>query len=148
MSAAEREPTPDELLAMAYVDGELDADSLREFEERARVSPALCREVAQLKKLDLLARQQAPPEPMDHEWTRLAQDPLQRASLGLGWSLLVVAVLSGFAFAVYSLWTSEMELIGKTSLVALLVGLTLLFLHVLRGRLRTMPYDPYTEVKR
>ena len=49
-----REPTRGQLLAMAYVDGELAESAHQEFEDRLRREPALMREVAELKRLVLL----------------------------------------------------------------------------------------------
>lgn len=54
MTAPEREPTPGQLLSMAYVDGELAEPARREFEDRQRREPELAREVAELKALKLL----------------------------------------------------------------------------------------------
>ena len=50
MTSRERTPTPDELLAMAYVDGELDDEAARAFEDRLPDEPALVREVAELRE--------------------------------------------------------------------------------------------------
>ncbi len=49
--AAGREPTRGQLLAMAYVDGELAESAHQKFEDRLRREPALMREVAELKML-------------------------------------------------------------------------------------------------
>ena len=40
------------------------------------------------------------------------------------------------------------DLLPKTLLGSAVTGLVLLFLVVLRGRLRTLPHDPYTKVQR
>ena len=75
MKANAREPSRDELLAMAYVDGELAPDAAAEFEGRLADEAHLGLHVAEFKKLELMARQLAPPEPADHEWLRLGRDP-------------------------------------------------------------------------
>jgi anti-sigma factor RsiW len=148
MNPSEREPTQDELLAMAYADGELADEARRTFEERLQREPALAREVTALEKLDLLARHAVGPEPMDAEWGRLQHEPLQRAALGLGWSLLFVGGLTGAGWLVLALFRSGFSTPLKIVLAALLIGLVLLFLLTLRARRRTLPYDPYTDVKR
>jgi len=149
MNTEKGHPTRDELLAMAYVDGELADQARAELEARLAAEPELGRQIAAYRKLDLLGRAQAPPEPMDHEWRRLARDGVQRAGLGLGWSLVFVAGLGLLGWAVWAVATDpELELTPKLLIGGALLGASLLFLATLRARLRTLPYDPYTEVER
>jgi len=143
-----REPTRDELLAMAYVDGELTADGRAEFEGRLAASTELRREVSALKELELLARAAAPREPMDHEWDALARDPVQRGSLGLGWTLLVLGALGGIGYGMFALLVSDAPPLLKLTVGALSVGLALLLGATVRARLRTLPLDPYRKVQR
>jgi anti-sigma factor RsiW len=143
-----REPTRDELLAMAYVDGELTPEGRAELEGRLGASPALRREVSQLKELELLARAAAPKEPMDHEWEELARDPVQRGTLGLGWILLGLGFLGLSGFGLWRLFRSDAPLALKLLFAALLLGGALLFAATLRARLRTLPLDPYRKVQR
>ena len=149
MSPEERPPSRDELLAMAYVDGELDAGDREEFEQRMSQSDKLRREVAELSSLAVLARRMAPKEPKDYEWERLAEDPVHRGGLGLGFGLVVAGVLGLAAFGITKVATDDgIPITLKLVLGAMTGGLLCLFLVVLRARLRTLPYDPYTEVQR
>lgn len=143
-----QEPTRDQLLAMAYADGELEAAARAEFERRLAREPALRSEVAAQQELALLARAAAPKEPLDHEWEALAREPLQRGVLGLGWSLLVAGVVGGVVYAAVGLARSDAPLGLKLVLAALAGGLALLFGAVLRARLRTQHLDPYRKVQR
>jgi len=143
-----QEPTRDQLLAMAYADGELEAAARAEFERRLAREPGLRSEVAALQELALLARAAAPREPLDHEWEALAREPLQRGVLGLGWSLLVAGVVGGLVFGALGLAESDAPLGLKLVLAALAGGLALLFGAVLRARLRTQHLDPYRKVQR
>src|SRR4029077_1829316 len=99
--------------AMAYVDGELSAEGRVEFEERLATSAELRREVGALKELELLARAAAPREPIEHEWAALARDPVQRGTLGLGWTLVIVAVVGGGALGLYALFESAAPVLLK-----------------------------------
>ena len=110
--------------------------------------PALAREVAELQKLELLARGWALPEPKDSEWQRLEDELLQSTGWTLGWILLAVGGIGLGLFAAFEILTGEMAPLLKFFLTVTIGGLTVLFLLVLRGRLRTLPLDPYTEVKR
>ncbi len=143
-----RAPTRDELLAMAYVDGELPDDARAEFERRLAAEPGLRREVVELQRLELLARSAAPREPMDHEWARLSREPLQRGALALGWILFLSAILGLGTWGLVLLVLSGAPLALKLLLGALVAGGALLFLATLRARLRTLPCDPYTEIER
>jgi hypothetical protein len=147
MSAAP-EPTRDELLAMAYVDGELGAAERQAFEQRLARESALAREVVELRALDVLSRAAAPPEPADHEWARIARSPLTRTLGPLAWALVVLATAGLIGWLLWTECSCGLELAPKICVVALTLGLmTLLGLQV-RNRLRTLPYDPYTKVKR
>jgi anti-sigma factor RsiW len=148
VSARVEEPTRDQLQAMAYVDGELAQAERLTFEALLATRRDLQLEVAQLRKLEVLARSAAAPEPIDHEWKRLQREPLQRGSIGLGFAALGFGALGLTLFAGYSVFTSHLQLLPKQFLGALCVGVLLLFLATLRGRLRTLPFDPYTEIER
>lgn len=142
------EPTRDQLLAMAFVDGELAPEARADFERRLAREPALRREVSALRELELLARAAAPKEPLEHEWAALAREPLQRGALGLGWLLLGAGVLGGGVYAALELALCDAPLALKLVLAALAGGLALLLGAVLRARLRTLHLDPYRRVER
>jgi hypothetical protein len=144
----EREPTRDELDAMAYVDGELAPDARRVFEARLALEPALAREVAELRELELVARQVAPPEPADHEWARIERSALTRTLHPFAWILIGCAALGLVAWTLWIECTCELDLVPKLCVLALTLGLLLLGGLSVRNRLRTLPYDPYTKLKR
>jgi anti-sigma factor RsiW len=133
---------------MAWVDGELEGEDARRFEARLAREPALAREVSELRALELVARQMAPPEPMDHEWARIDADPAQRLATGLGFALALVGAVGLWVWLAVALATSEVDLVPKVLTLAVAGGLALVFLTVLRRRLSTLPFDPYTRIKR
>lgn len=141
-------PSRDELLAMAFADDELAPEPRAEFAARLVREPELARLVVQYQRLELISRQAAPPEPMDHEWRRLAEDGVQRAGMGLGWALLFTGGVGLVGYVAYEIHASSMDVAAKLILSALLLAVLVLFLMTLRARLRTLPFDPYTEVQR
>ena len=90
----------------------------------------------------------AAPEPIDHEWRKLASDPLQKTSTVLAFAGMAVGAVGLAGLCAWQVWKSDMEMLPKVLLAALCGGALLLFLVTLRGRLRTLPYDPYTEIER
>ena len=149
MTDKKREPSRDELLAMAYVDGELADEAAEEFERRLPNEPALVREVAELERLEVIARQTAPPEPIDHEWRRLERGVVHSGGHFLGFLLAALGTLGLSGWALFELFREdELALFAKLLISMTIGGFALLFLVILRARLRTLPYDPYTEVKR
>ena len=145
---AEREPTQDELAAMAYVDGELAPAERRALEARFEDEPELAREVASLQRLNVLARHAVGPEPMDAEWARIARSPEQRGLRFLAWLLVLAGALGLCAWAVFEVEMANIGLLPKLCVAALVVGLALFVALALRARAATAPYDPYTDVKR
>lgn len=142
------EPSRDQLLAMAYADGELAGDERARFEARLAAEPLLAQEVAEYRSIELLAREMAPPEPADHEWARLELDPLYRAGSQLGTFLLGAGALGLALWGVYEIARGDMELIPKVCSLALVVGFATLLLTTVQGRLRVLPLDPYRKVQR
>jgi anti-sigma factor RsiW len=148
VSAPVQEPTREQLLAMAYVDGELDAAARAAFEAELASRRDLQVEVVQLQRLAVLARSMAAAEPIDHEWKRLARDPLQRTSISLGFAALGLGTLGIAGLCAYGVAVSDMPIAMKVLLATVGGGVVLLFLATLRARLRTLPFDPYTEIER
>lgn len=148
MDTPKGHPTRDELLAMAYADGELTEEAAAAFRLRLAKEPALSRAVAEHERLAVIARQIAPPEPMDHEWNRIESETTSRAWAGLAWALTFVGGLGVGGWACMELVRSDMGTVPKALGLAVIVGLVLLFMLTLRNRLRTLPYDPYSEVER
>jgi anti-sigma factor RsiW len=148
MNASQSEPSREELEAMAYADGELSGEARAAFEALLPRRPDLVREVARHQRLNVLARHAAPSEPMDHEWRRLARDPFQRALLVSGWVLGLGGALLLVGWGLHALFTSDLALFPKLALAAVGLGFLALLLAVVRGRLLTRPYDPYTEIQR
>ncbi len=143
------EPSEDELLAMAYADGELNEEARREAAQRIASDEAFALRVAHYQRLDVTARSAASPEPQDTAHAKLAAEPTQRAALGLGWLALVTGLLGFYAWIFYEMIQDpEMETLPKVLLLGGIGGFLLLFLAVLRGRLRELPFDPYTKIKR
>jgi anti-sigma factor RsiW len=145
---SEREPTRDELLAMAFADGELAGAERDAFEARLSSSPELRAQVTQYQRLAVLERAFCPSEPADHEWAALERELVRRAGRRIGFLLLGLGALAALVWMGWTAASSSLPTVAKLVLLFVLLGVTILFLVVLRARLRTLPYDPYRDVKR
>lgn len=146
---AQAEPSQDELLAMAYVDGELDAASRHELETRLASDRALAGRVAHYRALEILARQMAPPEPTDVEWERLESEAVHSTGTRLGWGLLALGAAALIVFGIYGLATSSaVSTAPKACIFCLIGGFAILLGLAVRARVRLLPFDPYRKVQR
>ncbi len=141
-------PEPDELLAMAYVDGELSPEDRQEFERRLQTEARLAEQVAEMRGLTLVARNLIPPEPEDREWRKLARDPLQRGGLRLGWFFCLVAVVGFTVAATLSMVQSNEHWAMKLFFFSGGAGAGILLLLTLRERMAVLPLDPYRKLQR
>jgi len=148
MNSQDGAPTQEQLLVMAYADGELHGEGRREFEALLETRADLRAELSQLRRLAVLARQAAGPEPMDFEWRALGREPSQRTLVGAGWTLLFAGALGLLGFVLWSLWTSDASLVLRLCVTALIGGFTLLLVGAMRARRRTAAHDPYSSVQR
>ncbi|MEC7232555.1 MAG: hypothetical protein VXW31_06430 [Planctomycetota bacterium] len=142
-------PPPDELLAMAFADGELSPEERLAFEQRMVREEGLARLVSEHMALDVLARRVAPKEPQDHEWERLRLNPLFVGTRSSGWALLALGSVTTLALTVFGVATNEsLSIPTRVGILGALLGFLLLFLTVAARRLRTLPLDPYRHVER
>jgi anti-sigma factor RsiW len=143
------EPTADQLLAMAYADGELGAAERATFQARLAREPELGHEVAKHRALEVMARRLAPPEPMDHEWRRLALDPVQRGAVGFGWLAFAGGALGLAGLLLWRFVSDDsIDALERGLVASLVAGAVVLLAAAVRARLRTLPYDPYRNVER
>lgn len=142
------EPSADQLTAMAYADLELAPAARAEFEARMAREPALAREVAAHQRLNVLAREVAPPEPEDVEWARLARSPLRRALLSLAVFLALSGIVGSLCFGEWCLLCSDAPAILKWTAGLALFGFLMWLGVIMHDRMRTRSFDPYTEIKR
>jgi anti-sigma factor RsiW len=133
---------------MAYADGELDEIAAAEFERRMAAEPALRRELAELRQLAVLARSITPAEPADYEWRRLEAEWLHGGGQSAGLALLALSVLGLGGLGLWWLIAAALPILIKIFAGAGAAGILLLLGLTFRARLRTLPYDPYTQVKR
>ncbi len=137
------------VLMMGMMDGELTEDeSMRLNNHLIRCSS--CREeLEQLKrtssKLNGINIKEPDEEIVDKTW----RSPYSKLTKNFGILLVIAGWLIMMIYGAYEfIVTKETESIPKYAFVIILVGIAILFIAVLRDRIRSYRNDPYKEVEK
>ncbi len=134
---------------MGLLDGELPGADEGAVREHLRGCRACALEEAKYRNLAALAQVARLPEPTDAETARFWAGLYNPAERKAGWGLLLLGLALLLAYGATELATApSIPLAVRLGLLTTGVGLFLLFLSVLRLRLRTLPFDPYRNVVR
>ncbi len=142
------EPPEDfEPLISGYLDGELDAEQRAAFEARVQQDAALRHELEAMKRLYVgTAALCTVDEPPPETWDRFLDGVYNRLERKTGWVVLVVGLLLVLAYGVYAFITTPWLTAMVKVLIAIPVaGMAILFLSVLRQRIRATRTDRYTR---
>jgi predicted anti-sigma-YlaC factor YlaD len=140
-------------LMMAYLDNELDEQQKRVFEQHIASCRDCAREMEEFRRLKKMTDDVAFVEPEDRLWQQYWGGVYNRIERGIGW---VIFSLAGILLIIYGGFTAIEKVIEDTSvsvllkvgLLALLVGLAILFVSVLRERIYFRGKDRYRDVRR
>ncbi|HUU91387.1 MAG TPA: zf-HC2 domain-containing protein [Phycisphaerae bacterium] len=141
-------------MASAYLDGELADEERRRFEEHLAACDACTRELAELKRLTEDLNMMRFKEPGDEELQRYWSGVYNRLERSIGWILLSVGVILTLcygAFRIIEEMIRDPAISGvlKVGVCALIAGLVVLFVSLLRERLVVRKVDRYSrEVER
>jgi hypothetical protein len=136
-------------LICRVVDGLATAEQERELNMRAEQEPELARELDEQRSATAhcmsVGQREAMDDLDDAFWGRVSNRIQYRA----GWGFVILGSVLLTGYALYELMTDPgVDLVFRVSIGALVVGFGLLFLSVLRHRLRVRSHDRYTEVVR
>ena len=140
-------------LMMAYLDDELDDGQRKAFETHVATCRGCAEELAQFQRLKALTDRAALAEPEDRVWQQYWGNVYNRMERGLGWMISSIAALLLF---VYGSWTAIERIIRdpavglflKIALLALIAGVAILFVSVLRERLFFWKRERYKDLRR
>ena len=140
-------------LMMGYLDNELSDEQRRGFEEHLSGCSECASELEEFKKLKAITDEVTLAEPEDRMWQEYWGGIYNRIERGAGWIIFSVAgillIIYGGFKAIESIYLDpEVEKILKVGLLALIVGLAILFVSVLRERLYFWKKDRYKDVRR
>ncbi|MFB0524624.1 MAG: anti-sigma factor [Phycisphaerae bacterium] len=140
-------------LMMAYLDNELDDEQRRAFEQHLATCPECTKELKGFEKLKQLTDSVTLMEPEDRIWQQYWANVYNRVERGLGWILFSVAAIlliiyGGFKLIEEIIKDQTVGVLLKIALIALIGGLAILFVSVLRERAHFWNKDRYKNVRR
>jgi len=140
-------------LMMGYLDNELNDEQKRRFQEHLAGCPECAGELREFRRLKAITDEVTLMEPEDRLWQDYWGGIYNRIERGVGWTVFSVAAIlltiyGGFRAIEEIIRDPHVELIFKMGLLALLAGLAILFVSVLRERVYFWKKDRYKDVRR
>ena len=140
-------------LMMAYLDNELDEEQRQAFEQHLASCSKCAREMEEFTKLKQVTDSVKLVEPEDRVWEQYWDHVYNRIERGLGWCMFSIAgillvIYGGFRAIEGIIADPTIGLLLKVGLLALLVGLAILFVSVCRERIYFWSKDRYRDVRR
>ncbi len=140
-------------LMMGYLDNELSDEARRRFEDHVAGCPECASELKEFKRLKTITDEVTLGEPEDRLWQDYWNGIYNRIERGVGWIIfsiaaIVLTIYGGFRAIEAIIKDPNIEFLFKLGLLALLVGLAILFVSVLRERIYFWKRDRYKDVRR
>jgi len=140
-------------LMMAYLDDELDCEQKKVFEEHLASCPVCRGELEEFKRLNRITDEMKLVEPEERIWRQYWSGVYNRIERGVGWilfsiSAILLLIYGGFKAIEELIKDPTVDIILKAALLALIAGLAILFVSVLRERLYFWKKDRYKNVRR
>ena len=140
-------------LMMGYLDNELSDEHKRQFEEHLAGCPECVGELEDFRKLKAITNEVTLAEPEDRIWQQYWDSVYNRIERGLAWIIFSVAAIlltiyGGFRMIEELIKDPNVEITLKVGLLALIAGLAILFVSVLRERVYFWKRDRYKDVRR
>ncbi len=140
-------------LMMGYLDEELSTEQIRRFEEHLATCKQCSSQLQEFRQLKAITDQMTLIEPEDRLWQQYWDGIYNRVERGIGWIIFSVAAIlltiyGGFKAIEDLITDPTVGLLLKVAMLALLVGLAILFVSVLRERIFFWSKDRYKDVRR
>ncbi|MFZ2146714.1 MAG: zf-HC2 domain-containing protein [Sedimentisphaerales bacterium] len=140
-------------LMMGYLDNELTDEQRRRFEEHLAGCPECANELKNFRKLKAITDEVTLVEPEDRIWQNYWDGIYNRIERSIGWIVFSIAAIlltiyGGFKLIEELIKDDTISMLLKVGLLALIVGLAILFVSVLRERLYFWQKDRYKDVRR
>ena len=140
-------------LLMGYLDNELSDEQRNRFEEHLAGCPECAGELKEFRKLKAITDEVTLVEPEDRIWQDYWNGIYNRIERNVGWIIFSVAAIlltiyGGFKLIEKIVTDATVGMLLKLGLLALIVGLAILFVSVLRERIYFWSKDRYRNVRR
>ncbi len=140
-------------LMMGYLDNELSDEQKRQFEEHLDGCSECTDELKEFRKLKAITDEVTLVEPEDRIWQDYWDGVYNRIERSIGWIVFSVAAIlltiyGGFKLIEDIIKDATVAMLLKVGLLALIAGLAILFVSVLRERLYFRQRDRYKDVRR
>ena len=140
-------------LMMGYLDNELSEEQKKQFEEHLAGCPECAGELKEFQKLKAITDEVTLVEPEDQLWQDYWTGIYNRIERSIGWiifsvSAVLLAIYCGFKLIETIITDATTGLLLKIGLLALIIGLAILFVSVLRERIYFWSKDRYRNVRR
>jgi predicted anti-sigma-YlaC factor YlaD len=137
-------------LASGYLDGELSEDQRRAFEAHLDACDRCRRDLADLRNLAEDLDMMQFKEPGDEELARYWSGVYNRMERGVGWILLSVGAILTLCYGAFKVIESlirdpTVSVLLKVGVCALIAGVVVLFVSLLRERLVVHKVDRYAK---
>jgi len=135
---------------MSYLDNELDFESRKSFEEHLASCATCARVFQEYQQVKAMTQKMRLPRSQDATlWAEYPKGVMNRLSRGLGWGLLIPGITLLVGYSLYEFCRCPGEALPKIGVFAVLIGLVLLFISVVRARYEEAKTDRYSkEVER
>ena len=140
-------------LMMGYLDNELSDEQRNRFEEHLAGCPECAGELKEFRKLKAITDEVTLVEPEDRIWQDYWNGIYNRIERSIGWLIfsvaaILLAIYGGFKLIEEIVTDATTGMLLKLGLLALIVGLAILFVSVLRERIYFWSKDRYRNVRR
>ena len=142
-----------EELLMQALDGELGPDGRRELDGLLADNPELREEWERLSRLKEVTGNMKLRSPPEELWAGYWTSVYSRFERGLAWILVSIGAIvllswGAWEFVQDLMADGDLPTFVKWSILALIVGLVMLLVSVLRHRIFVSQSDPYKEIER
>jgi predicted anti-sigma-YlaC factor YlaD len=140
-------------LMMGYLDDEIEPEQKQTFESHLSGCRQCSGELEEFRKLKQITDEVTLAEPEEQVWQQYWAGVYNRIERGVGWILFSVAAIllmiyGGFKAIEEIVIDPKVGTVLKVTLLALIAGLAVLFVSVLRERLYFWKKDRYKDVRR
>jgi predicted anti-sigma-YlaC factor YlaD len=138
---------------MGYLDNELESEQKKAFEEHLASCPECKSELQEFKHLKQITDEVSLVEPEDKIWEQYWSSIYNRIERNAGWivfslAAILLLIYGGFKAIEEIIKDPTVDIVLKTGLLALIAGLAILLVSVLREKLYFRKKDRYKDVRR